>query len=58
MMDDKKRRHRGSSPFGDFEQSKKVAVEEERKKREAEKLKTERLGALRLAQIQQQSKNV
>ena len=51
-MDDKKRRSRGPSPRGDFEQAKKFAAEEEGKKRASDKLKTERLRALRLAHAQ------
>ncbi len=52
MMDDKKRRSRGPSPRGDFEQSKVIAGEEEQRKREADRQKTERLRALRQARAE------
>jgi hypothetical protein len=49
MEEHKKRRKRGPSAFGNFEQSKTVAEETIKERREAEMKKTERLRELRLA---------
>ncbi|WP_158025978.1 hypothetical protein [Pararhizobium arenae] len=49
-MEEKKRRIRGQSALGNFEQSKQVASEEEERRTEADRQKTERLRALRQAQ--------
>jgi hypothetical protein len=45
----KPRRERGSSPYGNFDQSKAIAEETIRERREAEARKTQRLRGLRLA---------
>ena len=50
MDENKKRRKRGPSAFGNFDQSKAIAEETIKERREAERQKTERLRELRLAE--------
>lgn len=49
MEDQKPRRKRGPSAFGNFDQSKAIAEQTIRERREADVLKTQRLRELRLA---------
>ncbi|WP_428413454.1 hypothetical protein [Pararhizobium sp.] len=50
MDENKKRRKRGPSAFGNFDQSKTIAEATIKERREAERQKTERLRELRLAE--------
>jgi hypothetical protein len=49
MEERKPRRERGPSPYGNFDQSKAIAEETIRERREADARKTQRLRELRLA---------
>jgi hypothetical protein len=50
MEERKPRRKRGPSPYGNFDQSKAIAEESIRERREADQRKTQRLRELRLAE--------
>jgi hypothetical protein len=49
MSEPKKRRKKGPAAIGDFESAKRAAEELIRQQREADRLKSERLRAMRLA---------
>ena len=49
MEERKPRRKRGSSPYGNFDQSKAIAEETIKERREADARKTQRLREMRLA---------